>query len=136
MRAISNDKRELIIAAKARGEKIATIALWIGVSEKTVNNICRQHKQTNSITPKPFLGRKTKLTDKQISQIRQAVESQCDITLEELILKLNLPIKKSRLSSLLINMGLTYKERLSMPKSNSEPTFKKSEQHGTKAKQS
>ncbi len=130
MQAISNDKRELIIAAKARGEKIATIALWIGVSVKSVTSICRLYKQSNTITPKPFTGRRTILTDSHLMQIKKTVEMQPDITLEEMIETLELPIKKSRLSQVLISMGFSFKKRLSIQKSKNVKMFKTNELNG------
>jgi transposase len=44
------------------------------------------------------------------AQIKSAVKDQNDITLEELIEKLSLPIKKSRLSVVLIKEGLSLKK--------------------------
>lgn len=134
MRAISNEKRELILSARSRGEHPATIALWLGVAVSSVYNICSLQNKLGSIEPKPFTGRRTILTSEQLSQIRQAVELQNDITLDELITKLDLPIKKSRLSTLLISMGLSFKKRLSMLKSNNDKMFRRNEVHGNPIK--
>ena len=57
------------------------------------------------------------ITPLQIEQIKDAVKTQPDITLEELIEKLNLPIKKSRLSEILTGLGLVFKKKLYSPKS-------------------
>ncbi len=130
MRAISTEKRELILSARSRGEHPATIALWLGVAVSSVYNICSLQNKLGSIEPKPFTGRRTILSPEQLSAIQKTIELQNDITLDELITKLDLPIKKSRLSTLLIQMGLSFKKRLSMRKSNNVLMFKKNAMRG------
>ena len=53
MKPISQDKREIIVAAKQRGEKVDAIALWVGVAPSSVYNILRLQRETASIEPKP-----------------------------------------------------------------------------------
>jgi transposase len=110
MRAMTNEKRELIIAAKKRKEKGEDIAVWINVSLSSVNRIWSQYKKTNSISPKVRPGRTPRLNDAKIEEIKASVKKQPDLTLDELIERLELPIKKSRLSVILIKMGLSYKK--------------------------
>lgn len=135
MKPISTDKREIIIAAKERGERPEVIALWTGVATSSVYNICRQYKETNVLDPKPFPGRKSVLTNEQLTKIKATVEKENDITLEELIERLELPIKKSRLSVILIGMGFSFKKRLFIQKINSEKTFKQNVMSGKKTKE-
>lgn len=111
MKPISIEKREIIISARERGEKPETIALWVGVAQSSVYKILQLHKEKNTLEPKPFLGRPSLLTTEQLAEIKETVEKENDITLEELIEKLNLPIKKSRLSVILISMELSFKKR-------------------------
>jgi transposase len=110
MRPISSDKRELIISAHERGETPEAIALWMDVSVSSVYNVCRLYRKSGTISPKPFPGRRSILTSEQLKQIREVVEEQNDITFEEIIIKLELPIKKSRLSVILIKMGFSLKK--------------------------
>jgi transposase len=119
MRPITIEVREIIVAAKERGEKPATIALWAKCSVGSVYKICRLAKE-NELTPKPFPGRQSILTAEQLVEIKEAVEAENDITLEELIEKLKLPIKKSRLSLVLIRMGFSLKKRLFIRKNSYE----------------
>jgi transposase len=72
----------------------------------------------NELAPKPFPGRQSSLTTEQLVEIKETVEAENDITLEELIEKLKLPIKKSRLSLVLIGMGFSFKNRLFIQKNN------------------
>ena len=117
MKPISNEKRKLIISAKQRGETNKGIALWLEISEGSVKRIWRLYKATESIEPKKPPGKKPLITAAQIEQIEDTVKAQPDITLEELIETLNLPIKKSRLSEILIGLGWSFKKRLYLLKS-------------------
>ena len=117
MKPIAIEVRETIVAAKERGEKPETIALWAGCSVGSVYKICRLAKE-NELAPKPFPGRQSSLTAEQLVEIKETVEAKNDITLEELIEKLKLPIKKSRLSLVLIGMGFSFKKRLFIQKNN------------------
>lgn len=126
MKPISLDKREIIIAAGKRGEKPETIALWVGVATSSVYKILKLHKENNTLEPKPFLGRPSVLSAEQLSKIKETVEKENDITLEELIEKLELPIKKSRLSVILIGMGFSFKKRHYIQKRSNEKMLCKS----------
>jgi len=118
MRVITKEKRELIISAKKRGEKTKNIALWLEISERSVKRIWKLYSETGSIQPKKRGGKTSRLEKADIKRIQEAVKVQPDITLEELIESLGLPIKKSRLSVVLIGLGLTFKKRRYLPKSN------------------
>lgn len=111
MRPIPKDKREIIITARERGEKQKAIAHLAGVAVGSVYNICRLYNQSNTLEPKPFPGKRSLLTAEQLAEIKKTVETENEITLEKLIKKLNLPIKKSRLSVILRKMGLSSKKR-------------------------
>ena len=76
------------------------------------------YRETESIQPKARLGRKSSIDAATITRIQNAVKQQPDITLEELIDELDLPIKRSRLSVILIRMGLRFKKRHYSQKNN------------------
>lgn len=110
MKAISTEVRKMIKDAKDRGEKECDIARWTGVS---VRSIARIHcLSRENLEPKHRSGRPGSLTDDHLLRIRKAINEQSDITLEELIEQLDLPVKKSRLSEVLIDMDLPFKKRL------------------------
>jgi transposase len=134
MRPIINEIREIIISARGRGEKAETIASWLNISVASVYHICRLHKASGTIAPKPFPGRRTILSADQLSKIRDTIEAENDITLDELIEKLQLPIKKSRLSVVLIGMGFSFKKRLSIQNNSSVRMSKPSAPSGKKSK--
>ena len=85
MKPLTNEKRELIIKAKQRGEKEKDIALWLDISKSAVASIWGLFQRTNSFAPKPYLGRKPVFTDDMKEDVRKKIKEQSDITLEELI---------------------------------------------------
>jgi transposase len=118
MKPIGKEKRDLIITAKKRGEKEKDISLWLKISVRSISRIWKLYQETKSVQPKKYLGRKSSIDESMLDQIRQTVKLQPDITLEELIETLNLPIKKSQLSVILIKIGLPFKKRPCFPKNN------------------
>ena len=110
MRAISDEKREMLVEAKLRGEKEAVIALWLKISKASVGTIWRNYRRRGSVSPIKNTGRPSRLSAEDTEAICQAVRHTPDITLSELIEKLSLPIKKSQLSRLLIRLGFRYKK--------------------------
>jgi transposase len=118
MKPIANEIRELIVAAKERGEKEKDIAKWYSVSTSSVQKIYRLYQESGSVQPAPYPGAKPRITDQQKVEIDAFVEKNPDATLEEIIEELQLPIKKSRLSVILISMDYNFKKRRSTPKIN------------------
>ena len=100
-----------MIDAKKRGEKESNIAVWLKINVRSVRRIWKFYKETESIQPKARSGRKSYINATTITKIQNAVKSQPDITLEELTDELELPVKKSYLSVILIGLGFTLKKR-------------------------
>ena len=126
MRATSEEKRQQIIEAKLRGEKVNIIILWTKVSKSTIDKVWKRYNETGSGRAIPYTGRKSKITPEIEHKIRAKIAERSDITLEELIEDLDLPIKKSQLSKLTIAWGLPFKKRHFMQTDNSEKTCRKS----------
>ena len=126
MKPITKENRELIVAAKTRGEKPEVIAIWFDVAVSSVYNILALHRKTNDVTPKPYPGRPSRITTVDLERIRMAIKEKNDITLEELIDELKLPIKKSRLSEIVIRMDFPFKKRHSTRTVNCVKTYRKS----------
>lgn len=125
MKPITNENRRLIVAARERGEKPEIIAIWFSVAVSSVYNILALHKKTKDITPKPFPGRPSRLTTEDLDKIRQTIQEKNDITLEELIDELDLPIKKTRLSEIINGMNLPFKKNASPKRSTSQGRTRK-----------
>jgi transposase len=127
MRAVTNDRRELIIEAKQRGETETEIALWLKVSVRTARRVWRQFREEGSVPPAPgrSRGRPPKLAPGDIGRIGDEVARAPDATLAELIERLSLPIGKSQLARLLARLGLTLKKRRSVRRTSSARTCAK-----------
>jgi len=113
MKPVTNENRKLIVEARERGEKPEVIAVWFSVAVSTVYKILALYKKTNDVTPKPFPGRPSRLTAEDLEKIRLAIHEKNDITLEELIEELNLPIQKTRLAEIINGMNLPFKKNAS-----------------------
>ena len=57
MKAISVEKRELIIEAKQRGEKEEEIAIWLKISKRSVGTIWKRFMDTGVFQPIKYTGR-------------------------------------------------------------------------------
>jgi transposase len=134
MKPISNEKRELMIEAKQRGEKEEAIAAWLKVSKRSISTIWKLFKDTGSFQPAKYPGRKSRLSDEKIDEICSAVNENPDMTLSELIERLSLPVRKSQLSKLLIKLGFSYKKRRSTRKSSLEAMSRKNAPTGRAGK--
>jgi transposase len=126
MTPISNEKRELLIEAKKRGETENNIAKWLKISERSVTTIWRLYRETGSYLPTPYPGRQPILSDEKWEEIKSLVTKAPDKTLDEIIEELALPIHKSRLSVLLIKAGYSFKKRQLIPPSRTAKMSKKS----------
>ena len=116
MKPISIEKRELIIAAKKRGDRQEDIAQWLNISVASVARLWRRYNSKGSVLPTKNTGRPPKLSKADFAKVVDEVRKAPDTTLKELIEKLSLPIKKSQLSRLLIKFGFTFKKSASSKK--------------------
>ena len=130
MKPISNDKRELLVEAKKRGETEKSIAKWLLISESSVTKIWKIYQETGSYLPIPYPGRSPLLTFEKWEEVKTFVKYNPDKTLDEIINELKLPIQKSRLSVLLIEAGFSFKKRHFAQKSKNEKMCKKNEKNG------
>lgn len=111
---LSNDVRKIIIKHMEAGKSVQEVADILLISLNAVRTIWSKYQETGSYEPRPQnSGRKPKITDEQMQVVFDKVKEQPDITLEELIEELDLPIKKSALSLRLIRAGYTFKKNAS-----------------------
>jgi transposase len=135
MRPIDERTRANIIAAKHRNEKRETIALWFGIDISTVDRIYRRFKKTGSFSAIPYTGRKSTISAETDDKIIETIKKYPDMTLEELIEELSLPLTVSGLFRKLERMGLPYKKRRSIHQTGNALMSKKSVKTGRQAKQ-
>jgi transposase len=130
-RAITIEEREKIIKHKQNNKNEADIARWLFINKSTVTKLWAHYKKTGALqTNYKNCGRNPKITDTKITQIKTEIEKTPDITIPELIEKLDLPITESGLSKLLKKLGLTYKKRRSMLMAKNEKISSKNEMTG------
>ena len=83
MKPISNEKRELLVAAKERGEKEEDIAKWLRVSKGSVGTIWRLFRQTGSFLPTAYTGRISVVTSEEIGKICATVKDRITVGIYE-----------------------------------------------------
>lgn len=89
--AISNDLRKRIMEAKAQGKSHVRIAEEMQVNKSTITRLVALHRETGSYDPRPLNnGRKPQLDEPTLQKIRERIETQPDIALQELIDELGL----------------------------------------------
>lgn len=108
---ISNDKRKAIVKYMEEGESKTKIASLLGIDVQTVTRVWEKYQSTGDYTPRQKKsGRKPKISEEQMQEVFEKIKEQPTITLAALIETLNLPIKKSALSTRLINAGFILKK--------------------------
>jgi transposase len=115
---LSMDLRRRIISGYEKGEKVSEIIERLEVSQNAVYSLIRLYKETGDIKPRENKnGRKSKLNDEDLINIQRAISDQPDITLYEIVEKLDLPICISALSRIINNkLNITYKKKQFMRK--------------------
>src|SRR5918911_1666295 len=131
MKAYSNDLRRRIVETYEGGEHtLAEFADLFQVSLATVKNFLRRQRETGSADALPHAGgRKPALNDKARLFIREALQQDNDLTLEELRRRLQSKHKQTvsrpTLCRLLQALGLPRKKSRSTPQSATRPESSK-----------
>lgn len=109
---LSCDERVRIMDAYERTHNAPLVAEIFGVSEGEVYRLERKKKNGDLALKTGQRGRKPKLNEEQLQQIRELPGRKPDITLKETISVLNLPICISCLSRILEKMGYRLKKKV------------------------
>jgi transposase len=121
MKALSIDLRERILAAYDKENATREdVARRFRVSLGMVKKLIQQRRHTGNIQSRRHLcGRKPLILENHRSQMRDRVSKKPDITLAELRDAVGLNCTLPTIHYALVQMGLSYKKRLSMPASKS-----------------
>lgn len=112
MRAYSNDLRERILAAVARGEEsIRQIADLFSVSLSCVVRLLQHWRRTGSVQPKPHRGATRKLDAAADARLLELVRAQPDATLAELRDRLGIPCSLMTIARALQRLKITRKKK-------------------------
>lgn len=122
-KAISLDLRERIVAAYEGKEGTREeVAKRFKVSVGMVKKLLAQKSRTGDLRPRyRFCGRKARLEPEHGKSMRQLVEREPDVTLEEIKQRLGLDCTIGAIHWVLSRLGLTYKKRRSMRPSKTGP---------------
>ena len=90
---LHNEARNLLVEAYEKTHDAKGIAMAYGVSVPTVYRLVEQKAKTGSVDLRVSKrGRKRVLVQEDLEKIARAIEEQPDITLTEIVEKLNLPV--------------------------------------------
>ena len=109
---LHNEARELLVKAYEETGNAKEVAECFGVDTSTVYRLYRQKKATGSVKLKTNKrGRKLSLSSENLSNIEKAIQKQPDITIEEIIEKLDLHVTNETVRKAVIKMGYVYKKK-------------------------
>lgn len=96
---LSTEIRERIVAGYKRVKSAKIIAKSYGITEREVYRLVKLKKDTGSVeTQVHKSGRKSKINDTELENIKKVIDEQPDITLNEIIEKLGLNCSESTMS--------------------------------------
>ena len=124
MRTLSLDLRERILASydSADGTR-DQIASRYRVSLGMVKKLLQQRRRTGDIAPRHYRsGRKPLIVAAHRRQMRTLLSKKPDLTLKELRAALELECSLPAIHYALVDLGLTYKKRRSVPVNRTGPT--------------
>ncbi len=109
---LHNEARELLVKAYEKSHNATEVAKNFSVSRGTVYTYVNRKRNNISIEVKTSQrGRKSKLTQKNLDDIKALISKQPDITIHEIKQKLNLPVSEETVRRAVIKMGYVYKKK-------------------------
>lgn len=109
---LHNEARELLVEGYERTRDVEGIAAAYGISKWTVYHLSEQKRATGSVALRTSQrGRKACISEEEKSRIRECIDHQPDVTIEELREKLGLKAAYSTTARIVHNMGYTLKKK-------------------------
>ena len=110
---LHNEARNLLVEAYEKTHDAKGIAIAYGVSVPTVYRLAEQKARTGSVNLRVSeRGRKRVLVREDLERIAKAIEEQPDITLSEIVEKLNLPVGIETVRRRIQAMGYRRKKKM------------------------
>ena len=110
---LHNEARNLLVEAYEKTHDAKGIAMAYGVSVPTVYRLVEQKAKTGSVDLRVSKrGRKRVLVQEDLEKIARAIEEQPDITLTEIVEKLNLPVGIETVRRRIQAMGYRRKKKM------------------------
>ena len=122
---LSQEQRETIIAARGRGNTVATISKVIGVSERSIYKLLRQVRETGNCKARlSTRGRKPKLDAAGLEALDRLIQSEPDITLCEMQVRIGVGLSIAQLDRIVREkLGYSFKKRWSTPVNENAKTY-------------
>ena len=109
---LSTEVRELMVKAYEKSHNATEVARNFSVSRGTVYEYVNRKKNNQSLEVKTSQrGRKPKLTQKNLEDIKNAINKQPDITIHEITETLALPVSDETVRREVVKMGFVYKKK-------------------------
>lgn len=109
---LHNEARELLVEAYEKTGNAKEVAECFRVDVSTVHRLYRQKKATGSVRLRTNKrGRKPSLSLEDLSNIEKAIQEQPDITIDEIIEKLDLYVSNETVRKAVVKMGYVYKKK-------------------------
>lgn len=128
--AYSQDLRDRVLAARARGMKTRQVARTFEVSESWVRRVMQRKREHGETRPRPRGGITVVKID--MDHLRQLVEQQPDATIRELRARLRCVCSPSAVGLALQRLGLSFKKRRSTPANRTGRTSRRTAGNGGK----
>ena len=107
---LHNEAREMMIKAYEKTGNAKEVAECYGVDVSTVYRLAHQKKRTGSVKLRTNLrGRKAILSQEDLLNIDKTIQEQPDITIDEIIEKLNLHVSNETVRTTVIKLEYTCK---------------------------
>ena len=109
---LEKQTRELLVKAYEKSHNVSEVARNFSVNRTTVYNYINKKKNNISLEVRTNMrGRKSKLTQKNLDDIKNLIEEQNDITIHEITEKLSLTVSDETVRRAVIKMGYVYKKK-------------------------
>ena len=114
MKSYSIDLRERLVAGRQRGQSAEALSRVFGVSKRSVERYLKRHVQEGTLEPKARGGYRRSRLEGHDELLRQWIEEQADLSLEQLRERLlaqrGISIGTTALWHRLEKLGLSYKK--------------------------
>jgi len=109
---LHNETRKLLIQAWNKTHNAKEIAECFSVNTSTVYRLEKRMRETGSVETRTSLrGRKRVLTEEDILNIDHLIQKQPDITINEILEKLQLHVSDETVRKAIIKLGYVYKKK-------------------------
>lgn len=109
---LEKQTRELLVKAYEKSHNVSEVARNFSVNRTTIYNYINKKKNNVSLEVRTNLrGRKSKLTQKNLDDIKNLIEEQNDITIHEITEKLRLTVSDETVRRAVIKMDYVYKKK-------------------------